>query len=148
MAQETQTGALYQPRGVGWGRIWERASKERNICIPMTDSCWGLTENSKILYSNYSSIKNKLIKKKKTDISSAVYYSWLWLINSLKSTNVYWVSTMSQVLFFPYSSVKKTNKQIKKILEQIHPIRWWCMEAKWKRKWEVGSKSCCGCYFI
>ena len=23
MAQETQTGALYQPRGMGWGRRWE-----------------------------------------------------------------------------------------------------------------------------
>ena len=23
MAQETQTGALYQPRGVGWGGRWE-----------------------------------------------------------------------------------------------------------------------------
>ena len=23
MAQETQTGALYQPRGVGWGWRWE-----------------------------------------------------------------------------------------------------------------------------
>ena len=22
MAQETQTGALYQPRGVGWGGKW------------------------------------------------------------------------------------------------------------------------------
>ena len=29
MAQETQTGALYQPRGVGWGRRWERGSKGR-----------------------------------------------------------------------------------------------------------------------
>ena len=27
MAQQTQTGALYQPRGVGWGGIWERGSK-------------------------------------------------------------------------------------------------------------------------
>ena len=26
-AQETQTGALYQPRGVGWGGRWERRSK-------------------------------------------------------------------------------------------------------------------------
>ena len=26
MAQETQTGALYQPRGMGWGRRWERDS--------------------------------------------------------------------------------------------------------------------------
>ena len=27
MAQETQTRALYQPRGVGWGGRWERGSK-------------------------------------------------------------------------------------------------------------------------
>ena len=26
MAQETQTGALYQPRGEGWGGTWERGS--------------------------------------------------------------------------------------------------------------------------
>ena len=29
MPQETQTGVLYQPRGVGWGRIWEGGSKGR-----------------------------------------------------------------------------------------------------------------------
>ena len=29
MAQETQTGALYQPRGVGWVRRWEGGSKEK-----------------------------------------------------------------------------------------------------------------------
>ena len=29
MAQETQTGALDQPRGVGWGGRWELASKGR-----------------------------------------------------------------------------------------------------------------------
>ena len=27
MAQETQTRALYQPRGVGWGGTWEGGSK-------------------------------------------------------------------------------------------------------------------------
>ena len=27
--QETQTGALYQPRGVGWGGRWEGGSKGR-----------------------------------------------------------------------------------------------------------------------
>ena len=26
MSQETQTGALYQPRGVGWGGRWEGVS--------------------------------------------------------------------------------------------------------------------------
>ena len=29
MAQETQTGTLYQPRGVGWGGRWEGGSKGR-----------------------------------------------------------------------------------------------------------------------
>ena len=29
MAQETQTGVLYQPRGVGWGGRWEGGSKGR-----------------------------------------------------------------------------------------------------------------------
>ena len=27
--QETQTGPLYQPRGVGWGGSWEGGSKGR-----------------------------------------------------------------------------------------------------------------------
>ena len=29
MAQEIQTGVLYQSRGVRWGRRWEGATKER-----------------------------------------------------------------------------------------------------------------------
>jgi len=29
MAQETQTGALYQSRGVAWGGRWEEVSKGR-----------------------------------------------------------------------------------------------------------------------
>ena len=65
MAQETQRGALYQSRGVGWRGRREEVSKGRG-CIPMADSCWGLTENRKILQSNYLSIKkiNKFFKKK------------------------------------------------------------------------------------
>ena len=38
IAQETQTGALYQPREVGWGGTWERVSKGRGYSIPMADS--------------------------------------------------------------------------------------------------------------
>ena len=29
IAQETQTGALYQPIGVGWGERWEGSSRGR-----------------------------------------------------------------------------------------------------------------------
>ena len=47
MAQETQIGALYQPRGVGLGGREEGGSGGREegvsggrgICIPMVDSC-------------------------------------------------------------------------------------------------------------
>ena len=49
MAQETQTGVLYQSRGVGWGGAKREVQKGGDICIPMADSCRGLTENSKIL---------------------------------------------------------------------------------------------------
>ena len=45
MSQETQTGALYQPRGVGWRGRWEESSKGRGIYIgkgngtPLQYSC-------------------------------------------------------------------------------------------------------------
>ena len=39
MAQETQRGALYQSKGVGWGGRWEGGSKGGDIFLPMTDSC-------------------------------------------------------------------------------------------------------------
>ena len=38
MAHETETGALYQSRGVGWGGRWEGDEKGGDICISMADS--------------------------------------------------------------------------------------------------------------
>ena len=45
------------------GRRWEGGSEGGNLCILMADSCRGLTENRKILQSNYPSIKNNLKKE-------------------------------------------------------------------------------------
>ena len=52
MAQETQTGVLYQPR---WEGKWEGGSKGRvcvyiyiYLAVYMADSCWSLTEYNKI----------------------------------------------------------------------------------------------------
>ena len=49
MAQETQTGALYQPRGVDGEGDGKEVQKGGDICIPMADSLLGLIENNKIL---------------------------------------------------------------------------------------------------
>ena len=38
MGQETETGALYLPRGVGWGGDRREAQKGGDICIGMADS--------------------------------------------------------------------------------------------------------------
>ena len=46
MAQETQTGVLYQPREVGWGGKWGGASKGKGS---MYTYGRGLTENNKTL---------------------------------------------------------------------------------------------------
>ena len=35
----------------------QHPKEEDDIGIPMPDSCWGLTENNKIILSNYPSIK-------------------------------------------------------------------------------------------
>ena len=39
MTQETQTGALYQPRGVVWGGDRREFQKGGDICISMAVSC-------------------------------------------------------------------------------------------------------------
>ena len=69
MAQETQTGALYQPRGVGWGGRWDGVSKGgRDICILMADSyipmaveIWQKT--TKFCKAIILQLKNKFKKK-------------------------------------------------------------------------------------
>ena len=60
MAEETQTGALYQPRGVGWGGKWQKGSRGRGyvyLWLIHVD-IWQKTTK----FCNYPSIK---INKKK-----------------------------------------------------------------------------------
>ena len=39
MTQETQTGALYQPRRVGWEGDGREVQKGGDICVSMVDLC-------------------------------------------------------------------------------------------------------------
>ena len=64
MAQETQTEARYQPKGVRCEGDKSEVQKGGNICIPIADSCWGLTENSKIRKAIILQLKINKLKKK------------------------------------------------------------------------------------
>ena len=46
MAQETQTEALYQPRGVDGEGDGREVQAEGDICIPMADLCWYVAETN------------------------------------------------------------------------------------------------------
>ena len=49
MAQETQTGVCITLKGWDGEGDGREDQKGGDICTPMADSCWGLTENNKIL---------------------------------------------------------------------------------------------------
>ena len=49
MAQETQTGLCINLEGWDEEGDGREVQKEGDICMPMADSYWGLTENNKIL---------------------------------------------------------------------------------------------------
>ena len=52
MAQETQTGVCINLEE--WdGGDGKEVQKGGDICIPVANSCWGLTENSKICKAKY-----------------------------------------------------------------------------------------------
>ena len=57
---------------MGW-EMGGRFTRER-MYMPMDDSCWGLTENSKILWSNYLSIKKKIKKIAISWTSPQIYW--------------------------------------------------------------------------
>ena len=62
MAQETQMGALYQSRGVGWARRWEGGSKARGYMY--TYGCFMLGFDRK----QQNSLKQLSFNKKKKEV--------------------------------------------------------------------------------
>ena len=69
MAQETQTGVLYQPKGMGCGGRWEEDSKGRAyIYIPMAVSCWGLTKKQQNSVKQLSFNEKILKEERKKEI--------------------------------------------------------------------------------
>ena len=65
MSQETQTGALYQPRGMGWGGRWEGGSKGRGYMYTYGLFMLRFDRKQQNSIKQLLSIKNKLKKKKR-----------------------------------------------------------------------------------
>ena len=68
--------------GEGDGReVWEGG----DLGVPMADSCCCMTQNYKIILSNYPSIKKISLKKRSISIFLNEYpYNWLFRITSLQ----------------------------------------------------------------
>ena len=61
MSQETETGALCQPRGVGWGGRWEGVSRGRKYMRTCGWFMLRFDRKQQNSVKNYLSIKNKFI---------------------------------------------------------------------------------------
>ena len=55
--RKLKQGLCINLEGWHWEGDGREVQKGGDMCIPMADSCSGLTENNKILLSNYPSIK-------------------------------------------------------------------------------------------
>ena len=67
MAQETQTGALYQSSGVGWGRRWEGVSKGRGYMYTYGLFMLKLDRKQQNSVKQLSSNKKLIKKREKTN---------------------------------------------------------------------------------
>ena len=65
MAQETQTGALYQPRGVVWGGRWEGGSKGRGYMYTYGSFRLRFDRKQQNSIKQLSFSKKKKLKRKK-----------------------------------------------------------------------------------
>ena len=48
ITQEALLSTLEQPRGLGFGGMWERVSRKRGLCVLMADSCCMTETNIKL----------------------------------------------------------------------------------------------------
>ena len=92
MTQEIQTGALYQPRRVGWGGRWDGGSKGRGYMLYLSLShveVWQKT--TKFCKAIILQLKNKFIKKKEKVKKKSHQWLYSYQIPSLGSSQLHWL---------------------------------------------------------
>ena len=101
VAQETQTGALYQPRGVGWGGRWEGGSKGKGY---MYTCGWSMLRFER---KQQNSVKkwsfSKIIKRKKTktnkNIQLKALKSFRWMHFASFKFRLIWNSSKNHLMW-------------------------------------------------
>ena len=92
MAQETQTGALYQPRRVGWGGRWEGGSKGRGY---MYTYGWFMLRFDRKQQNSVKQLSfNKKFKKRNLHRSAIFAGNGMSLIAAVGKT-LFWITSMS-----------------------------------------------------
>ena len=97
---------------------------EYNICIPMADSCWGLTENSKILQSNYPSIIKKKSRKSRDTWSNRQVWPWRTKWSRAKAN---WILPREFIGHskHPFSTTQETTLHTDSTKQSIPKSNWW-----------------------
>ena len=80
MAQETQTGALYQPRGVRWGGRWEGGSKGRGYMYTYSWFILRFDRKQQNSVKQLSFNKNIFLKSYKPLFQKKATCNFKWLI--------------------------------------------------------------------
>ena len=101
ITQGAQPGARRQPRGVGWSGRWEGGSRGGDVCTPVADLCWYMTETSTTLLGNYPPIRNNNFKG---------FFLFIWemmIFIKFKSKMIMLLNSkkFSQLSFYSRSSV-------------------------------------------
>ena len=90
MAQETQTGALYKHRGMGWGGRWEGGSKARRYMF--TCGWFRFDRKQQNSVKQLSSIKktNEFKKEAKQNFQKTIVSRWWLFLETTIYQNVLW----------------------------------------------------------
>ena len=106
MAQKTQTGALYQPRGLGWGRRWEGGSKGRGY---MYTSGWFMLRFDR---KQQNSVKRLSFNLK---VNKLIIIIYVYIYNGI--TLLYTWNIVSQLYF---NKIHLLRKKRIKLLQIYH----------------------------
>ena len=128
----TQTGALYQPRGVGWGGRWEGDSSGRRHMYTYGRFMliWQKTKFCKAIILQ---LKNKLknIRNMSTLQTSRNKDKWCTMENSIEKECITWKNTF--ILTFLFLLVFHI-RAFKIIHIQVQPFLCWIFTVPWMKR--------------